>query len=121
MEPYTASVDYITETTIEANTTGEAEVDIPLLAPRHFYFKAGLVVNNYYGLSLVVIGLIGNTLSLLVMLQVCENLQLLLLSHNKLHKTKYEIFKPLNLTVYGYVLHHVKSVLLHGLNPNHVP
>ena len=48
------------------------EIDIPLLAQSHYYFKAGLAVNNYYGLSLVGIGFIGNTLSLLVMLQVSD-------------------------------------------------
>ena len=49
-----------------------AEIDVPRLAQSHYYFKAGLAVNNYYGLSLVGIGFIGNTLSLLVMLQVSE-------------------------------------------------
>ena len=53
------------------NTTA-TERDVPLLAQSHFYFKAGLAVNNYYGLSLVGIGFIGNTISLLVMLQVSE-------------------------------------------------
>ena len=90
MEPYTATVDYITETTIDSNATGEAKIDIPLLAQSHFYFKASLVVNNYFGLFLVVIGLIGNTLSLLVMLQVCKfcNIYYLII---KWHKTKCEI------------------------------
>ena len=73
MDGNTGSMDFQTEktnTTTDPETTGEAEIDIPLLAQSHFYFQAGLVVNNYYGLCLVVIGLIGNTLSLLVMLQV---------------------------------------------------
>ena len=54
-----------------------AEIDIPRLAQSHYYFKAGLAVNNYYGLSLVGIGFIENTLSLLVMLQVSNLLRIL--------------------------------------------
>ena len=57
------------------NTTS-TEIDIPLLAQSHFFFKAGLAVNNYYGLSLVGIGFIGNTISLLVMLQVSDILRI---------------------------------------------
>ena len=60
-------------TTEELSPTNATEIDIPLLAQSHYYFKAGLTVNNYYGLSLVGIGLIGNTISLLVMLQVSDN------------------------------------------------
>ena len=59
-------------TTEELLPTNATEIDIPLLAQSHFYFKAGLAVNNYYGLSLVGIGFIGNTISLLVMLQVSD-------------------------------------------------
>ena len=60
-------------TTEEVPPTNATEIGIPLLAQSHYYFKAGLAVNNYYGLSLVGIGLIGNTISLLVMLQVSDS------------------------------------------------
>ena len=59
-------------TTEEFLPTNATEIDISLLAQSHYYFKAGLAVNNYYGLSLVGIGFIGNTISLLVMLQVSD-------------------------------------------------
>ena len=79
MESVTASVNYDTETTTENNTrwtniATEAETDITLLARSHYYFKASMVVNNYYGPFLVICGLAGNTLSFLVMIQVSEPL-----------------------------------------------
>ena len=58
-------------------STDTTEIDIPLLAQNHYYFKASLIVNNYYGLVLVGIGLIGNTISLLVMLQVSVRREIL--------------------------------------------
>ena len=45
-------------------------LDVPFLAKSHYYYKAAITVNNYYGLLLVGIGFIGNTISLLIMLQV---------------------------------------------------
>ena len=51
-------------------SAGTSEEDVTILAQSLFYYKASMIVNNYYGLSLVGVGLIGNTLSLLVMLQV---------------------------------------------------
>ena len=47
-----------TETSVSFNIT---DPDIPRLALKHVYFKAALIVNNYYGMSLVGIGLIWKT------------------------------------------------------------
>ena len=65
----TSNTDHL-NTTEEFFSTIASEIDIPLLAQSHYYFKAGLLVNNYCGLLLVGIGFIGNTLSFLVMMQV---------------------------------------------------
>ena len=56
--------------TSEGNTTVEPEINIPLLAQNHFFFKASMAVNNYYAWFIIICGFIGNTLSFLVMLQV---------------------------------------------------
>ena len=63
----TSNTDHL-NVTEEFFSTTASEIDIPLLA--HYYFKAGLLVNNCCGLLLVGIGFIGNTLSFLVMIQV---------------------------------------------------
>ena len=42
---------YQLNATEEFLPTNATEIDIPLLAQSHYYFKAGLIVNNYYGLS----------------------------------------------------------------------
>ena len=54
------------------NVTNTAEIDIATMARSHYLFEASMVVNNYYGLLIIVCGLIGNTLSFIVMLQVCS-------------------------------------------------
>ena len=65
----TSNTDHL-NVTEEFFSTTASEIDIPLLAQSHYYFKADLLVNNYCGLLLVGIGFIGNTLSFLVMIQV---------------------------------------------------
>ena len=63
----TISRDDVTDTPIAAYT---AEIDIPTLARSHYFFKASMAVNNYYGLFIIMCGFIGNTLSFLIMVQV---------------------------------------------------
>ena len=58
---------YTQNTTYGINTT---DINIPLLAQSHFFFKASQAVNNYYAPCIIALGLVGNTLSFLVMLQV---------------------------------------------------
>ena len=55
----------VTESWMEVET-----LDVPTLAKNYSYFKASLAVNMYYSPILIVCGLFGNTLSVLVMLQV---------------------------------------------------
>ena len=52
------------------NTTYTTGLDIPTLARSHYFFKVSMAVNNYYGLFIIVCGVIGNTLSFLIMVQV---------------------------------------------------
>ena len=58
---------YVENSTYGINTT---EINIPLLAQSHFFFKASQAVNNYYAPCIIALGLVGNTLSFLVMMQV---------------------------------------------------
>ena len=50
--------------------TTSTEVNIPEEAQKHFFFKVGQAVNNYYAAVIIGLGLVGNTLSFLVMVQV---------------------------------------------------
>ena len=52
------------------NSTNTEEIDIAKMVRSHYLFEASMFVNNYYGLLIIMCGLIGNTLSFLVMLQV---------------------------------------------------
>ena len=52
------------------NTTYTTGIDIPTLARSHYFFKVSMAVNNYYGLLIIMCGVIGNTLSFLIMVQV---------------------------------------------------
>ena len=52
------------------NGTEISKAEIALLAQNHFYFKVSQGVNNYYAPFIIVIGLIGNTISFLVMIKV---------------------------------------------------
>ena len=70
------------------NATDTAEIDIATMARSHYLFEASMVVNNYYGLLIIVCGLIGNTLSFIVMLQVCSWYQ----SSNSMIESKYYTF-----------------------------
>ena len=54
------------------NATDTAEIDIATMARSHYLFEVSMAVNNYYRLLIIVCGLIGNTLSFIVMLQVCS-------------------------------------------------
>ncbi len=45
-------------------------VDIPSLARNNVYFQAAFALNKYYSPFVIIFGLVGNTLSLLVMTQV---------------------------------------------------
>ena len=56
-------------TTRSQNVNYAAEIDIATMARSHL-FEASMVVNNYCGILIIVCGLIGNTLSLIVVLQV---------------------------------------------------
>ena len=43
------------------------ETDIATLARSHHYFKVSMAINDYYGPLIIVCGLLGNTLSFIVM------------------------------------------------------
>ena len=62
-----SSADIFTENSTHIN---ESDTNIPLLAQSHVFFKASQAVNNYYAPCIIALGLVGNTLSFLVMLQV---------------------------------------------------
>ena len=73
MEAFTIEQIFTVTPADESNTsdwTFTTLENIPVLAQRHFFFKYALIVNNYYGLFIVMCGLIGNTVSFLVMIQV---------------------------------------------------
>ena len=73
METFTTGQVYTVTPEDGGNTTDwtfPSPENIPLLAQKHSFFKYALIVNNYYGLFIVMCGLIGNTLSFLVMVQV---------------------------------------------------
>ena len=57
---------FVENTTYGINTT---EINIPLLAQQHFFFKASQAVNNYYASFIIALGLVGNTISFFVMVQ----------------------------------------------------
>ncbi len=63
-----AQEDLINNTGTWKSTT--EEVDIPSLARENPYFQAAFALNKYYSPLIIIFGLVGNTLSLLVMTQV---------------------------------------------------
>ena len=57
------------------NVSFTEEIDIATLARNHHYFKVSMAINDYYGPLITVCGLLGNTLSFIVMSQVSLQLQ----------------------------------------------
>ena len=55
------------------NVSFTEETDIATLARSHHYFTVGMAINDYYGPLIIVCGLLGNTLSFIVMSQVSLN------------------------------------------------